>query len=155
MSDPLGPPGKPTVLLVEDETMLLDVLRQMFEECDFTVLLAASGEDAVAKMENAVQIDLLVTDIRLPGGLGGWEVAERARELRPTLPVIYTTAYSQEMPRRVEGGVLMVKPYRPSTVMKVVQDLGFEGRSKSAKARALAQLAQVIQNAGSEMPSSQ
>lgn len=134
MNDPLGPGARnPTVLIVEDETMLLDVLRQMFEECDFTVLLAASGEDALATMETAVSIDLLVTDIRLPGVMSGWEVAERARDLRPALPVIYTTAYSQELPRRVEGGVLMVKPYRPSTVMKVVRELGFEGCGTHSK----------------------
>jgi CheY-like chemotaxis protein len=111
-------PGR-TVLIVEDERMLLDVLRQVFEETGFRVIEAETGEHALTA---------LVTDIRLPGLLSGWDVAEQARKRYPALPIVYTTAYSHEVPRPVSGGVLMTKPYRPSALKKVVEDLGLFSR---------------------------
>jgi CheY-like chemotaxis protein len=113
-----------TVLIVEDERMLSDILRQVFVEAGFKVLVAETGEHALTTLEGREDIHLLVTDIRLPGHLSGWDVAERARERYPALPIVYTTAYSHEVSLPVSGGVLMTKPYRPSALKKVVEDLG-------------------------------
>ena len=68
-------------------------------------------------------VNALFTDIRLPGALDGWQLAEQARKLHPVLPVIYATGYSEETPRVVTGGVFLRKPYVPSTVMAALDRL--------------------------------
>lgn len=117
--------GAGTILAVEDEAMLLDILTEELEDCGYRVLSALTGEKAFALLrEKASQIDLLITDIRLPGDIDGWDVAEEARRLRPTLPVIYVTGYFAQKPREVSGGVIIMKPYRPSALITAARKLG-------------------------------
>jgi CheY-like chemotaxis protein len=122
----LGPPdaARPTILVVEDEAMLLDVVAAELADAEFRVLCAASAEEADGMLGAGAGIDLLFTDIRLPGRLDGWDLAERARALNPALPVIYVTGYSAEAPRQVSASVLVMKPYRPSAIVRVARQLG-------------------------------
>ncbi|HEV7440452.1 MAG TPA: response regulator [Methylobacterium sp.] len=122
----LGPPdaARPTILVVEDEAMLLDVVAAELADAGFRVLCAASAEEADGMLGAGAGIDLLFTDIRLPGRLDGWDLAERARALNPALPVIYVTGYSAEAPRQVSASVLVMKPYRPSAIVRVARQLG-------------------------------
>ena len=78
----------------------------------------------MALLQARREIDLLFTDIRLPGALDGWRLAEDARAMRPGLPVIYATGYTAEPPRQVPGSVFLKKPYRPSAVLKAMHELG-------------------------------
>jgi CheY-like chemotaxis protein len=71
----------------------------------------------------AAEIGVLFTDIRLPGPMDGWRLAEKARALKPDLPVIYATGFSAEAPRLVPDGVLLKKPYTPSTVIETIERL--------------------------------
>jgi CheY-like chemotaxis protein len=73
----------------------------------FQVIHASSGEEALAWCRQQVA-DVLVTDIRLPGPIDGWQVAERCREHDPELPVISPSA-----PRPVSGSLLLQKPCLP------------------------------------------
>ncbi|KAB1074400.1 response regulator [Methylobacterium planeticum] len=114
----------PTVLLVEDEVPLLKVVTDELEDAGFHVLQAGSYEVADLLLRSPATVDLLLTDIRLPSAYTGWDVAERARSRFPNLPVIYVTGYSVEAPRRVEGSMLMMKPYRPSALLSAMQQLG-------------------------------
>lgn len=139
--------SRPAVLIVEDEKLLLDVLQQLFEEANFAVLSAETGERAMVVLQSGHRLDLLVTDIRLPGSLTGWDVAERARELHSALPVVYTTAYSHEVPRPVSGGVLLTKPYRPSALKKVVSDLGLVSRPHTFEAGAKRDMVERVESA--------
>ena len=66
-------------------------------------------------------VDILFTDIRLPGLMDGWQLAEAARTLRPDLPVIYATGFSQTPPRLIEGSVFFTKPYRAATLIKAIE----------------------------------
>ena len=122
----LGPPdaARPTILVVENEAMLLDVVAAELADAGFRVLCAASAEEADGMLGAGAGIDLLFTDIRLPGRLDGWDLAERARALNPALPVIYVTGYSAEAPRQVSASVLVMKPYRPSAIVRVARQLG-------------------------------
>ena len=122
MTGPASP--RRTVLVVEDEEMLLDITATELEDAGFRVLRAGNAEQAMDLFENRIPIDLLFTDIRLPGGFDGWDLAERARALSPGLPVIYVTGFSQEAPRRVDGSVLLMKPYRPSAIVRTMRQLG-------------------------------
>ena len=113
-----------SVLVVEDEPLILDIVADELNDAGFEVLQATTGEEAVAILEKAQSVDLLLTDIRLPGVLDGWGVAERARQRFAGLPVIYVTGYSGEPARQVPDSILMMKPYRPSAVVKAAQGLG-------------------------------
>ncbi|MBD8906570.1 response regulator [Methylorubrum zatmanii] len=115
---------KPTVLVVEDEEMLLNAVAMEFEDAGFTVLCAGTAEEAYGLLKDGRTFDLLFTDIRLPGQLDGWDLAERARELHPALPVIYVTGYSTEQPRQVSESTLVMKPYRMTAVMNAARQLG-------------------------------
>jgi CheY-like chemotaxis protein len=114
----------PTILVVEDEILLSDMVTEELEEAGYQVLSAFTGEEALTYLSGPDAIDLLFTDIRLPGGMDGWRVAEAARRLRPGLPVIYVTGYSVEQPRTVSGSRFMTKPYRPAMVIQAIQELG-------------------------------
>ena len=115
---------RPTVLMVEDEMLLGNVVADELEEAGYRVLSAMTGEEALALLEGAEPIDLLFTDIRLPGLIDGWHLAEAARRLRPDLPVIYASGYTVQQPREVPGSVFLTKPYRPSAVLRAMAGLG-------------------------------
>lgn len=116
--------GPVSVLVVEDEPLILDVVADELSDAGFEVLQATTGEEAVAIIEGAQSIDLVLTDIRLPGRLDGWSVAEQARQRFSAVPVIYVTGYSGEPARQVPDSILLMKPYRPSAVVKAAQGLG-------------------------------
>jgi CheY-like chemotaxis protein len=110
--------SRPTVLIVEDEALVLEVAALEFEDAGFDVLKAATSTAALAMLEGGSPVDLLFTDIQIHGDLDGWTLADRARLLRPDLPVIYVTGYSTQAPKAVEGSLLFVKPYRMSEIIE-------------------------------------
>ena len=75
-------------------------------------------------IQREASIDLLFTDIRLPGPMDGWELAEKARQIRPAIKIIYATGYSMSAPRVAAGSLFFTKPYRPSTILAAVRSLG-------------------------------
>lgn len=113
-----------SVLVVEDEPMILDIVADELSDAGFTVLQATTGEEAVDILNSDAAVDLLLTDIRLPGTLDGWCVAEHARERFSSLPVIYVTGYSALPIRQVPDSILLMKPYRPSAIVSAAKGLG-------------------------------
>jgi len=69
------------------------------------------------------RIDLLLTDIRMPGRINGWVLAGMARCRRPNLPVVYTSAYSSQPAREVENSVFLTRPYLPNDILAIVAEL--------------------------------
>ena len=86
--------GTVTVLLVEDEKGVRDLLSEGLQMLGYTVLVVADGPDALRILSSEAHIDLLLTDVGLPGPINGRHVAEAARETRPDLPVLFMTGYS-------------------------------------------------------------
>ncbi len=82
------------VLLVEDETNVRMVAAEALRDFGYRVLEAADGPAALHVLHSAVRVDLMVTDVGLPGGLNGRQVADAARERRPVLPVLFITGYA-------------------------------------------------------------
>ncbi|MGU3361300.1 response regulator [Methylobacterium sp. M6A4_1b] len=112
--------------MVEDESLLLEVITADLEDAGFVVFQAATAEIAINILKAEASVDILFTDIRLPGLMDGWQLAEAARTLRPDLPVIYATGFSQTPPRLIEGSVFFTKPYRATTLIKAIES--FEAR---------------------------
>ncbi len=124
-------PLRASVLVVEDEPLILEVVADELNDAGFDVHQAATGEEAVALLQAQPSLDLLLTDIRLPGRLDGWSVAEQARRRFAALSVIYVTGYSGAPARQVPGSVLIMKPYRPAAILKAAQNLGLRPTPRS------------------------
>jgi DNA-binding response OmpR family regulator len=88
------------ILVVEDDSLIREFVVETLREEGFHVIHASTGEEALAWCRRRAA-DLLVTDIRLPGEVDGWEIAERCRKHHPDLPVIYATGFSPVTPRPV------------------------------------------------------
>src|SRR6186713_3646836 len=80
-----------SVLLVEDEVMISNLVAGCLVESGFHVHEVATADEALLYMRSGANIDVLFTDIKLPGGMNGAELAERARELRPEMPIVYAS----------------------------------------------------------------
>lgn len=118
---------RPLLLVVEDEPLVRELIVLELEDAGYDVVEAEDGPTALAILHDRPSVSLLFTDIRLPGGLTGWDIAERARALRPDLPVIYTTGYSSDGPRLVAGAEFLRKPYRSAMVLEAIDRLGISG----------------------------
>jgi CheY-like chemotaxis protein len=88
----------PTILVVEDDNIVRMLIVDVLEELGFTVLEAEDGNAALKILAKAgEQIDLMMTDHGLPG-MDGRELADRARELRPALPILFASGYAENIP---------------------------------------------------------
>lgn len=110
--------GQETILVVEDDSMILQQLMAQLTGLGYKVVTASSGTPALAILRERTDIDLLFTDVVLPGGMNGRQIAEAAQEIRPGLKVLYTSGYSENAiihHGRLDRGVeLLSKPYRRS-----------------------------------------
>jgi CheY-like chemotaxis protein len=113
-----------TVLLVEDEPLLREVTSEDLQDLGFATVCARDGDHALECLESDQALCAMVTDIRMPGGYDGWELAIKARELRPDLPVIYLSGYSEDGPEPVAGAVFVRKPYRLKDIEAALEQLG-------------------------------
>jgi PAS domain S-box-containing protein len=119
--------GRETVLVAEDEEALRQVVVQVLRFHGYTVLEAASGRDALEVWERADRpVDLLLTDMVMPGGVMGSELAERLSKQCPTLKVIYTSGYSPGMAGKdaslLEGRNFLPKPYSIGELARFVRE---------------------------------
>lgn len=115
------------VLVVEDDPLIRDMVVDALQDEGFEVLQAADGPEALSWCRQRAA-DVLVTDVVLPGGIDGWQIAESCRERHPDLRVIYTSGFSPVVPRPVSGSVFLQKPYRPADIAVAVR--GFGARSR-------------------------
>jgi two-component system, OmpR family, response regulator len=117
-------PTRPTVLIVEDEILVRESLASHLDDAGFQVLQAEDGEHASSLLRTAQdRIDWLFTDIRLPGGIDGWRLAEEFRRAHPFRPVVYATAFREEWPQQVPGSIFLRKPYLPAQVVAAFRRL--------------------------------
>jgi DNA-binding response OmpR family regulator len=122
----------PVVLVIEDDEQIQRLAEDALIEGGFETAIAASGEEAVTLLkssslikERPVTYRALVTDINLKGGMNGWEVAKRAREIDPVFPVIYMTGAAAEQwgSRGVPNSILLIKPFAPAQLVTAVSHL--------------------------------
>ena len=115
--------NKPSVLVVEDNEDVRELAVSVLGLAGYTVLSAASGEQALQLIEGGAEVSLLFTDVIMPGGMNGLELIEKVRKLHPGLPVLVTTGYMDDLPERGRSTDLKIlaKPYRHETLLDQVE----------------------------------
>jgi len=121
------PGGSETILLVEDEPPVRLLASNLLQRCGYTVLVAESGAAALPVWKaHREKIHLLLTDMVMPEGISGRELAEKLKADRPALKIIYTSGYSADIigrePRLVDGSNFLQKPYHPLKLAQIVRD---------------------------------
>jgi two-component system cell cycle sensor histidine kinase/response regulator CckA len=120
------PKGRERILVVEDEPELRTLVREVLQQYGYSVFLASSGPEALSVWRNhADEIDLLLTDMVMPGNMTGRELAERLKTEKPDLKVLFTSGYSVEMVGKdcvlKRNGNFLQKPYHPASLAKMVR----------------------------------
>jgi signal transduction histidine kinase/ActR/RegA family two-component response regulator len=115
------------ILLVEDEDALRELATEMLEELGYRVVAAADGPAALARARELPRIDLLLTDVVLPKGMTGRQVAEELARQRPGLRVLYASGYSQDVIQHrgqlAPGLCLLSKPYNLDELAQAVREV--------------------------------
>jgi CheY-like chemotaxis protein len=107
------------ILVVEDDLLIQMMVEQTLHDSGYSTSTAASGEEALSMLEANAGYRAVVTDISLGGATTGWDVAQRARELIPDVPVLYvtSTAAAEWTARSVPGSLLVQKPFDPAQII--------------------------------------
>ncbi|HEX3755225.1 MAG TPA: ATP-binding protein [Rhizomicrobium sp.] len=115
------------VLVVDDETTVRMLVCEVLSERDDHVLEAADGIGALKILESSAAIDLLITDVGLPGGMNGRQVADAARRLRPNLKVLFITGYAENAAvgnGHLDPGMsILTKPFAMDTLATKVSEI--------------------------------
>ena len=131
--------GSETILIVEDEPVLRSMARDILEECGYRILEASSGREALDVWnQRAKEIDLLLTDMVMPDGISGTDLAEKLQASQPRLKIVFTSGYTanevnQEMLNRT-GASFLSKPYTQAELAKTVRDCLDKNNSSDAAA---------------------
>ncbi|MGA2749500.1 MAG: response regulator [Verrucomicrobiota bacterium] len=120
-------PVKHTILVVEDEPTLRALVRKVLERGGYEVIEAPTGLAALELWsEKKPHVDLLLTDMVMPDGISGWQLAEKLKAENPKLKVIYTTGYSPDLMGKdfviKEGVNFLQKPYPPQKLVQTVRN---------------------------------
>ncbi len=109
------------VLFVEDEFLISEWVAQSLSEQGFCVQAVSTAAEALQALRRD-PVDVLFTDINLPGDMDGTALARRAREMQPHLPVVYASARSDSLKPadRVPGSAFVPKPYEPTAVGRLL-----------------------------------
>ena len=115
-----------TILVVEDDTQVRATAVEMLDDLGYDVLKATDGESALAVIQSGVHIDLLFTDVVMPGPIRSTDLAQRAQAHLPDLEVLFTSGYTESAivhQGRLESGVsLLSKPYTREELARKIRE---------------------------------
>ena len=120
---PASPRGnRERILVAEDDTLLQSVIRDIIESFGYEVRVVSSGRAALALLETGEEFAVLLTDIVMPGSIGGFELARLAREASPDLPVVYMSGYAGHMEEDMGEVIapMVRKPCQPHELAEVL-----------------------------------
>lgn len=125
--------AKRSVLLVEDEALIREMLAYEFEDGGFEVHQAGDADEAVTLLEGGLRVGAVVTDIRMPGRMDGLGLTSWLAQHHPSLLVVITSGYATpaDVDRvRAHVAAVVAKPYKPSEVVAFVST-SVEGQDAS------------------------
>jgi CheY-like chemotaxis protein len=118
--------GSETILLVEDEPDVRRLAHAMLEQSGYTVLTASNGDDALEVWkEHGAQVELLLTDLVMPGGMGGQALARRLQRDNPRVKILYMTGYSPEIAGKEmsieDAENFLAKPFTQEAILSKIR----------------------------------
>jgi CheY-like chemotaxis protein len=116
--------GKGIILVVEDDAEVAELTGQVLEQCGYTVQLVDHAAAALAVLGSKRPIDLVFSDVIMPGGINGIALAQEIAKVRPELPVLLASGYAEAV-KDAEAKELMIlrKPYQPGELAKAVETM--------------------------------
>jgi len=120
------PPVTATILVVEDDPDVCEMIVGILSDLGYQTLVARNGPEALAILDRDRSVDLLFTDIVMPAGMSGTDLARQASRLRPDLKVLLSSGFSREADRLHSGRMefpFIAKPYRPTALGEKVQEV--------------------------------
>jgi len=120
------PAPPPTVLVVEDDVLVRTVVAAYLRECGFEVVEAGSADEAIRVIEAGLQIDIVFSDVNMPGSLDGFGLAQWLRRERPGLRIILTSGAARtakEAGDLCESGPILAKPYDHADLLRQIRAL--------------------------------
>ena len=120
------PAPPPTVLVVEDDVLVRTVVAAYLRECGFEVVEAGSADEAIRVIEAGLQIDVVFSDVNMPGSLDGFGLAQWLRRERPGLKIILTSGAARtakEAGDLCESGPILAKPYDHADLLRQIRAL--------------------------------
>jgi len=119
--------GTEHILVVEDEDSVRDIISIILSDHGYKVTEAANGQQAIEILKAPQIFKLLFTDVVLPGGMNGFEIAEQAKHIQPEIKILFTTGYAEtdiiENSRLEIGNNLIKKPYRQTDVLDKIREV--------------------------------
>jgi PAS domain S-box-containing protein len=120
--------GGETILVVEDDAALRHLIARVLSRCGFDAVVTGDAEEALSRLTDETrELDLLLTDIVLPGGVRGDVLARRALQLRPGLRVLHMSGYAQDAivhEGRLDAGVdFIAKPFTPDALAQAIREV--------------------------------
>lgn len=130
-----GHPHKPVILLVEDDVLVRFTTAEVLREAGFDVLEAVDSSEALTLLITGHPLDLVITDIRMPGSMDGIQLASVIKATRPNLPVALLSSHLDRSEH--EADAFVAKPYDPDELVEAVKRLiGAEWRNNLASPNA-------------------
>lgn len=118
------------VLLVEDEGVIRMTVAEFLQEEEFDVVEARDGDEAVKLLKDPGHLDVLFTDVRMPGTLDGIDLAFQVRRLHPAMPILVASGYALHLKGRLDClvpcAVFISKPYSLSQVAETLRHVKLE-----------------------------
>jgi PAS domain S-box-containing protein len=126
LGEPAMESGKETVLVAEDDPFVRSYAVTTLSSLGYNVIEAVDGREALHKLNDGARPDILFTDVVMPGGINGWDLAEQARKIRPGLKVLLTSGYAletlAERGRLPRGAIILNKPYRKAELARRLRE---------------------------------
>jgi CheY-like chemotaxis protein len=120
-----GEHGGESILIVEDDALVREYVVTQISRFGYRTMAAGNAAEALALIDGAERFDLLFTDVIMPGGLNGRQLATEALKRRPELKVLYTSGYTENAivhHGRLDAGVLLLpKPYLSSDLARMIR----------------------------------
>ena len=110
------------VLIVDDEAFVRMLVADVLDEAGFQVIEAANAQVALKRLEIADDVQVLFTDINMPPGMNGLELAQQVHQRWPSIGLVVASGYERPAPDQIaDGGLFIPKPFRPEDILSAVQ----------------------------------
>lgn len=122
------PGGTGKVLVVDDEVFVRMLVADVLDEAGFEVVEAPDARTALSELEHADDVRVLFTDINMPPGMNGLELAERVHQRWPSIGLVIASGYERPAREQIaDGGLFVPKPFRPEDIISAVQKAAARG----------------------------